>query len=114
MQDKLLTVVETAAYLIAAKNVMSDNDRTSVVNAIAANPLCGDLIRGGGGIRKVRFAVGNRGKSGGVRVVYYYHNNDFPAYLLTVFAKNERSNLSDSEVKILAKSVSLLRKNFIN
>src|SRR5262245_44930631 len=52
------------------------------------------LMEGTGGVRKVRFVVGGRGKSGGVRVVYYFHNEAMPVYLLTVFAKNEKANLS--------------------
>lgn len=95
MKDKLLTIVETSSYLAAAKGTLSDGNRSSIIDVIAADPTCGDLIRGGNGIRKIRFAIGNRGKSGGVRIIYYYHNDDFPAYLLTVFAKNERGNLSD-------------------
>ncbi|WP_307190498.1 type II toxin-antitoxin system RelE/ParE family toxin [Bathymodiolus platifrons methanotrophic gill symbiont] len=47
-----------------------------------------------GGIRKFRWATGNKGKSGGVRVIYYFHNKSIPLFLLTVFGKNEKDNLS--------------------
>jgi hypothetical protein len=110
MGDVLLTVVETNAYLAAARGIMSDNERTEVVDMIAADPACGNILRGGNGIRKVRFAVGNRGKSGGVRIIYYYHSNHMPAYLLTVFAKNERSNLTTAEVNQLDKAAEMLQR----
>lgn len=56
----------------------------------------------GGGIRKVRFALRGRGKSGGVRVIYYYHGRNVPIFLLTLFAKNEKANLSKAERNALA------------
>ena len=69
---------------------------------VAADPECGALIQGGGGLRKVRFGVGGRGKRGGVRIIYYYHSPSIPVFLLTVFAKNERDDLSRRELNRLA------------
>jgi hypothetical protein len=79
---------------------------------IAADPECGPLLPHGGGIRKVRFAVGGRGKCGGVRIVYYYHDRDNPIYLITVFGKNEQANLSRAEVNALAKLVKRLIETY--
>ena len=67
-------------------------------------------MQGTGGIRKLRWARGSRGKSGGVRVIYYYHDERIPLYLLTVFGKNERANLSKAERNELAKLVATLTK----
>lgn len=103
METPLLSVVETNAYLAVAKGLMTDEERAEVVNVIAADPDCGELIVGGGGIRKVRFAIGGRGKSGGVRVVYLFHSVGYPAFLLTVFGKNEKANLSRAATNALAK-----------
>ncbi len=99
---RLLTVVENAAYLAAAKPLFSDAERAAVVDMIARAPECGDLIVGGGGIRKVRFGVGGRGKSGGARIIYLFHSVGCPAFLLTVFAKNEKANLTKAEANMLA------------
>ena len=66
----LITVVESASFQTDAKRCMTDNERSEAITMIAANPECGDLISGGGGIRKVRFAIGGKGKSGGVRIIY--------------------------------------------
>jgi len=65
-------------------------------------------MEGTGGIRKLRWARGNKGKSGGVRIIYFYHDQRIPLYLLTVFGKNEQANISKSERKELAKLVSIL------
>lgn len=65
-------------------------------------------MEGTGGIRKLRWGRGSRGKSGGVRIIYYYHDERIPLYLLTVFGKNERANLSKAERNDLAKLVDLL------
>jgi hypothetical protein len=65
-----------------------------------------------GGIRKFRWASGSKGKSGGVRVIYYYHNESTPLFLLTVFGKSEKPNLSKAERNELAQFTSILVKNY--
>jgi hypothetical protein len=78
------------------------------VNYLAAHPRSGDLIEGTGGIRKLWWGWGGRGKSSGVRVVYYVHSDAMPLYLLTVFGKGERADLSAAERSSLRKLVDLL------
>ena len=65
-----------------------------------------------GGIRKLRWSAPGRGKSGGVRVIYYYHNGVVPLFLLTVFGKGEKANLNKAERNDLAKFTSLLLQNY--
>lgn len=77
---------------------------------VARDPLCGDLIEGTGGIRKVRFATGARGKSGGVRIIYYFHSDRMPVYFLAIFAKNEKANLSHAERNALRGLVRILKE----
>lgn len=69
-------------------------------------------MRGTGGIRKFRWASGSKGKSGGVRVIYYFHNESMPLFLLSVFSKSEKANLSMSERNELAKFTNHLVKNY--
>jgi len=64
--------VETPPYLADAERLFTVDERTAVVETVSANPLCGVLIPGSGGIRKVRFGFGGRGKSGGARVIYLF------------------------------------------
>ena len=91
---------------------MADEERTEAKNMIAANPECGDIVSGGGGIRKVRFAIGGRGKSGGVRIIYYFHNERVPVFLLAVFAKNDQANLTRAETNMLGIVAKMLARKY--
>ena len=106
------TVVETPAYLADADKLFSQVERAAIVDRLASDPKCGVLIPGGGGIRKVRFGFGSRGKSGGARVIYLVGGEDIPVFVLAVFAKNEKANLSASERNALGKMVDILIKNY--
>ena len=72
---KLQVVVETTEYLRQSQSCMDKKSRDDFISYIAQNPMEGDLISGTGGARKIRWtADSNQGKSGGSRVIYYYHN----------------------------------------
>jgi hypothetical protein len=105
-----MTVFETAAYLGRAGSLLTEDEQAEVVQTIARDPTCGVVIKGTGGVRKVRVALEGRGKSGGARVVYYFHSEAIPLYLLTVFAKNEKANISKAERNALARLVELLKR----
>ena len=68
------TVVALPEYLRQAERLLSEQARTDLVDYLAAHPKAGVIIRGAGGIRKLRWARAGMGKSGGVRVIYYYHD----------------------------------------
>jgi hypothetical protein len=106
------TVVETPSYLVDAERLFSTAERAAIVDRLAADPTCGVLIPGGGGIRKVRFGFGARGKSGGARIIYLFRGENVPVFLLAVFAKNEKANLSAAERNALGKMVDDLIKNY--
>jgi len=92
------TVIETELFLRDAKSVgLSDEERDVIVNFVASNPDAGNEIRGTGGARKLRFAGKGKGKSGGYRVITFYGGDDIPVFLLNVFAKNEKTDLSQAE-----------------
>lgn len=99
----LHAIVETPAFLSKASKIMSDDERVSIVDMIAANPRMGVLVQGTGGLRKARFGIGGRGRRGGGRVIYWLHSDDFPAVLLWAFAKNEASDLTASQKTTLAR-----------
>jgi hypothetical protein len=107
------TVAETPEYVRRAEKLLSDDERRDVLQYLAAHPRTGDLMEGTGGVRKLRWARGGRGKSGGVRVIYYFHCDAMPLYLLTLFAKNERANLSKAERNALADLVGILAATWI-
>jgi len=90
-------------YLRAAKACYNEADREEIVLTVAADPEAGDLMPGTGGYRKLRFARPGMGKRGGARVVYLYGGDDFPIFLITVYTKSEKGNLSKAEQNALAK-----------
>jgi hypothetical protein len=104
----MLTIAELPEYVRRVEKLLSARERIDIVNYLAAHPKVGDLVEGTGGIRKLRWGRGSQGKSGGVRVIYYFHSESMPLYLLTLFAKNERANISKAERNELAELVELL------
>ncbi len=112
VQRPPITVVETGRFLRDADRLMPESDRADLVGLIAANPEAGDLIQETGGVRKMRWALPGRGKSGGARVVYYYHNDSLPVFLLAAYGKNEKANLSKAERNAMAKLVPTLIQNY--
>ena len=92
------TVIETPAFLASAQEEgLSDDERAEIVAALARNPDAGELMPGTGGARKVRFAGRGKGKSGGYRVITFYGGWDIPLFLLDVYGKGSRANLSKAE-----------------
>jgi len=108
------TVAELPEYIRAADKLMSADERQDIVRYLAAHPRGGDVMEGTGGVRKLRWRRGGQGKSGGVRVIYYFHSDDMPLYLLTLFAKGDRSNLSKAERNELAGLTELLVRTWSN
>jgi hypothetical protein len=92
----LQTVVELPEFLRRARAVMTEAERLGVVDFIAANPEAGVSL--GGGLRKVRIPRDGGGKSGGYRTIYVFGGTNIPIFLITVFAKNEKDNLSKAEL----------------
>ncbi|MCH8553426.1 MAG: type II toxin-antitoxin system RelE/ParE family toxin [Natronospirillum sp.] len=78
----------------------------------ALHPQSGEIMQGTGGIRKLRWSAQGKGKSGGARVIYYYHNGSVPLFLLTVFGKGEKANISKPERNQLSKLTKLLLERY--
>jgi|TergutMp193P3_1026864.scaffolds.fasta_scaffold24789_3 hypothetical protein len=108
----LLTVVETPSFLRDAKKLLSDEEREAVVNLLSSSPNAGDLIKETGGVRKIRWAREDAGKSGAFRVIYFFHSMEIPLFILNVFAKNEKANVSREERNELKKLAGLLVKQY--
>src|SRR3974377_1400772 len=108
MTDTPMTVVETARFLKDAKLLMSDSERGELVVFLGANPDVGEIIPETGGVRKIRWALAGRGKRGGARVIYYYHDERLPVFLPAAYAKNEKANLSRAERNAMKRIIPVL------
>jgi len=108
MADAPMTVVETERFLKDVEPLMSDAKREELVTFIGANPEAGKVMPETGGVRKIRWALAGRGKRGGARVIYYYHSERLPLFLLTAYAKNEKANLSQAERNAMKRLVQIL------
>ena len=89
-----ITIVELSEFTSFAKKHLSNDEKQEIISHLANNPDSGDLIRGTGGLRKFRWSRNNKGKSGGYRIIHYYHDDNIPVFLITGFAKNEMENIS--------------------
>ena len=92
---------ETSVFTRQATELLSDEELNALQWSLMSNPEAGDLIRGAGGLRKLRWAGSGRGKRGGLRVIYYWHVPGNTILLLLVYPKNEQDDVSTAQLKIL-------------
>lgn len=104
-----IDVILLKTFAKAANKLLSVRELEDLVEFIAESPEIGVVIQGSGGLRKMRWAYGNKGKSGGSRVIYYYHKSEFEIFMLTIYAKNTKENISNAELKSLMQLVEVLR-----
>ena len=101
----MITVAETAPFQKKIISLLSADEKADLITYLAEHPSSGVLVQGTGGIRKLRWSRSGCGKSSGIRVIYYFHSEIMPLYLLAAFGKNEKANISVEEKLLLAKSV---------
>jgi hypothetical protein len=107
------TTIQTPGFLADAKDAgLSEDERNRIADYLAANPTVGDVIPGAGGARKVRFAGRGKGKSGGYRVVTFYAGIDIPVFLLGLFGKGDKVNLSQAERNNLRQELAGLAEDY--
>lgn len=99
----MITIADTPPYVKKALKLLSSTERNELISYLSLHPKEGVVIEGSGGIRKLRWARGASGKSGDVRVIYYYYNDSMLLYLIALFAKNEKTNISTQEKTMLKK-----------
>ncbi|MEP7384384.1 MAG: type II toxin-antitoxin system RelE/ParE family toxin [Gemmatimonadota bacterium] len=101
--------VETSVFTASLRRHLDEEQYRALQIALLLRPEQGDVIRGSGGVRKLRWAGSGRGKRGGVRVIYYWAVEPSICYMLFVYAKNEQGDLTPAQVKVLAR---LVREEF--
>ena len=101
----MLTVVESPIFQRLWPRYWEEDERAEFAAFIASNPEAGAVIRGSGGVRKVRWSREGAGKSSGVRVVYLTRNERGEIYLLTLYAKSEKSTISAATLKEIRRAL---------
>lgn len=105
----LVEFVETPTFSRRLQKLLSDDEYAEFQLFLASNPEAGERIPGGQGLRKVRWAGSGRGKRGGIRMIYFWRVEAEEIYLLGAFAKNEKSDLSQAQIAMLASTIRGLR-----
>jgi hypothetical protein len=101
----LVSIVELQAFIRDTEGVLADSEKAELKGYLAANPEAGVVVPGTGGVRKLRWAASGRGKRGGGRVIYYFHDEEMPLFLFNFFTKAAKSDLTGQEKKALTKVV---------
>jgi mRNA-degrading endonuclease RelE of RelBE toxin-antitoxin system len=100
-----MVFIETPIFTKLVKELLSDEEYRSLQEALLLRPEAGDVIPGGGGLRKIRWRMSGKGKRGGIRVIYYWDTPDDIIYMLTVYKKNAQENLTANQLKVLRQLV---------
>lgn len=97
--------IETPTFTRLISSLLEDDEYSRLQEELVKRPDAGDLIKDGGGIRKLRWRRAGSGKSGGIRVVYYWITADDQILMLVAYPKSTKDNLTDKETAILRKLV---------
>ena len=100
-----MVVFETSIFTKLIQPLMPDDEYRLLQNRLIECPDAGDLIKGSGGLRKIRWKLEGRGKRGGIRVIYYWATNDDQIFMLYGYPKNEQANLTKEQLSVLKKLV---------
>ncbi len=101
----MLEFIETPVFTRQLLDLLSDDEYLGLQHLLVENPERGDIIKGGGGIRKIRYPIVGRGKSGGIRAIYYWVKDNQQIYMLLIYPKSKKDTLTEKEVAVLRELV---------
>ena len=101
----MFSFIETRIFSKLLGEYLSDDEYAALQRVLIADPETGDLIRGSGGVRKIRWAVRGRGKRGGVRVIYYAKTREGVIWMLTIYAKNVAENIPAHVLRMMKEEI---------
>ncbi len=100
-----INIIALKKFRSDIKKMFSSKDLNELIDFLSQFPEKGDVIPGTGGLRKLRWALADKGKRGGSRVIYYYHKSEYEILLLRAYAKNDIEDITSKEKKILTEVV---------
>jgi len=100
-----MVFIETSLFTKLLNKYLSDDEYQALQLYLLERPEVGDIIVGSGGVRKMRCAIGNKGKSGGIRVIYYWRNSVDEIWMRTLYPKNERDSIDGHVLKQIAEEI---------
>jgi mRNA-degrading endonuclease RelE of RelBE toxin-antitoxin system len=98
-----MVFIETPVFTKQVKELLSDEEYSRFQRHLTLDPYAGNVIKGTGGLRKIRWSAEGRGKRGGVRVIYFHVTDEHQCRLLLVYPKNVQDDLTDAQKKTLRK-----------
>lgn len=113
-RELLISVLEMPAFAQAAEGLFTEEERQQLAVFLSNSPEAGDLIKGTGGVRKLRWGAKGKGKGkrGGARVVYYHHGDEVPIFLFYCYGKGSKADLSAKERAELKKIVKAIAESY--
>lgn len=99
-----MEIVETSIYTEDITKLLSDDEYQELQKFLVEHPKSGDIIRGSKGLRKLRWKLKNKGKSGGIRNIYYYFEEEYTLYMIYVYEKSKTEDLTPKQIELLRKA----------
>jgi hypothetical protein len=97
--------IETSTFTKLIDSYLTDDEYLGLQKFLLEHPNAGKIVRGSGGVRKIRWAMAGKGKSGGIRVIYYWKQRDDEIWLLTVYGKSEKETIPGHIFKKIAEEI---------
>jgi len=99
-----MEIAETSIFTKEITRILTDDEYKELQNFLVVQPKAGTVIKGSGGLRKVRWKVKGRGKSGGIRTIYYYHEDESLLLMIYVYEKSKTEDLTPKQIEMLRKT----------
>lgn len=103
--NSIMEFIEATAFTKYVYDYLTEDEYLGLQSFLLQNPEAGKIVRGSGGVRKVRWAITGKGKSGGVRVIYYFKKQDDEIWLLTIYSKSEVESIPAHVLRQIAKEI---------
>mgnify|MGYP006318079317 FL=1 len=99
-----MEIIETSVYTEDITKLLTDEEYQELQKFLVEHPKSGDVIQSSKGLRKLRWKLKNKGKSGGIRNIYYYYEEQYTLYMIYVYEKSKTEDLTPKQIEMLRKA----------